>query len=76
MKEVTKDQQTDALERLKSKVTQLLCYRLMAKRDHLKVMGETTSRMTDWKRGLCNVLHGSTKMHLTFPIFSLESVMI
>lgn len=47
MKEVTKVEQTDALERLKSKFIQLVCYRLSAKRDPLRVMGETTFRRMD-----------------------------
>lgn len=44
MKEVTKDEQTEALERLKYKITQLLYYRLRARRDHPQVMGETILR--------------------------------
>lgn len=75
MKKVTKDEQTDALERMKSKVTQLICYRLTAKKDHLRVMGETTSRRMDWRGTLRSVLHGSTKTSLTFLVFSLGSVM-
>ena len=76
MKEVTRDEQTEALERLKYKVAHPVCYRLRARRDHPRVMDETISRRMDWRGAFYTLLPGSAKINLTFPVFSLESVII
>ena len=75
LKEVTKEQ-TEALEKLKSAVTQIACYRLRARRDHPRVMGEIIPRMLDWRGALHNGLHGSPKMNFTIFCFPAGSVSV